>query len=126
MDATEVLAELTRRGVKIMVEGDRLRFRPQQAVTPDLRAAMAAHKAELLTLLDGDEPEVRWRADAMRLRMPPTGVIPPIYARSLTSPTPPGDCLSCGEPLTPGNKYHCEPCVKAAWLVLREVRSDGV
>ena len=71
------------------------------------------------------EDEIAWRAEAMRPRVPPTGPIPPMYARCLPSPVPDDRCLSCGEPITPGNKYHCEPCVRAAWLVLREVRGRG-
>ena len=68
-----------------------------------------------------DDSEVAWRAEAMRPRVPATGPIPTLYARHLP-PVPDGCCLSCGEPLPPGNRYRCEPCVRAAWLVLREVR----
>ena len=72
------------------------------------------------------EDEIAWRAEAMRPRVPPAGPIPSMYARRLPSPMPEGYCLSCGEPITPGNRYNCEPCVRAAWQVLREVRGgDG-
>src|SRR5687767_384267 len=40
MRPSELLAELSKRGVEVAVHGDRLRFRPQDAVTPELRAAL--------------------------------------------------------------------------------------
>ena len=123
--AIELLTDLRRRGLELVRDGDKIKYRPQDALPPELRAAMTEHKAELLVLLDGDEREVRWRAEAMRLRLPPTGPIPPMYARVLPLPVPDGCCQSCGEQLTPGNRYHCEPCVRAAWQVLREVRGGG-
>ena len=128
MHPTEVLTSLRQAGCHVSVHGDRLRVSGPGDVqlTADLRSALIEHKTQLLHLLAADDAEVRWRVEAMRPRVPASGVIPPMYARQLVSPTPDGDCLSCGELLTPGNKYHCEPCVKAAWLVLREVRSDGV
>lgn len=53
MNAAELLSELERRGVALEAAGDRLRFdAPRGALTPELRTAMAEHKAELLGLLD--------------------------------------------------------------------------
>ena len=91
-----------------------------RTLTAERRAELVAHKPELLALLTGEDPEVRWRVEAMRPRVPSTGVIPPMYARRV-SRIPADGCLSCGELLTPGKKYNCEPCVRAAWQVLREV-----
>ena len=51
MIAAEVLSELKARHVELVVEGDRLRFRPVGAVPDDLRAKLRAHKAELVELL---------------------------------------------------------------------------
>jgi hypothetical protein len=125
MRPAELLTTLTTAGCRVAAENEQLKVRgPSSApLTPELRAAIAAHKAELLALLTGEDPEVRWRVDAMRPRVSPTGVIPPMYAREL-SRVPADCCLSCGDPLTPGNKYNCEPCVRAAWQVLREVRGS--
>jgi hypothetical protein len=125
MQAVELLSSLASAGCRVSADGDRLRVSgPSGApLTPQLRSALVKHKVELLRLL-ADDSEVRWRAEAMRPRVPHTGPIPPMYARRM-EPVPDGCCLSCGEPLTPGNRYRCEPCVLAAWLVLREVRGRG-
>ena len=49
MPLAELLAELDRRDIRIVVEGDRLRVDgPKQAITPELRAMLAARKAELV------------------------------------------------------------------------------
>ena len=55
----DILGELDRRGVALRVVGDRIRYRPVDAVPPDLRERMTAHKAELLRALrdaDGTVP----------------------------------------------------------------------
>ena len=125
MALQELLAELERLKVELVADGDRLRYRPRQRVTPALRKALVARKRELLSVVAGRDADVRWRLEAMRPGVPPTGPIPTLYARRLGR-VPDDCCLSCGEGLTPGNKYRCEPCVRAAWHILREVRGrDG-
>lgn len=122
MDPTELLAELNRRGVAIAVAGDRLRFRPQNAVTPDLRAALVEHKADLIRLLSADDIEVAWRIEAMRPQVPRTGTIPILLARPEAKTAPGGTCVSCGDSLTPDRRIRCVPCVSAVERVLNEVR----
>ena len=60
--AAQLLTELQALGVTLAADGDRLRFRPGTAVTPELLARLRTHKAELLAMLartgdsgDGDE-----------------------------------------------------------------------
>jgi hypothetical protein len=48
-----LLADLSARGIELRADGDRLRFRPRAAVTPDLAARLKAHKARLLAVLQG-------------------------------------------------------------------------
>ena len=123
MSMLEVLARLRQQGVELSPRDGRLRVvGPRRALTPEVVRELSEHKGEILALLAADEAEVAWRADAMRPRVPPTGPLPSMYARRLPAPMPDGCCLSCGEPLTPGNKFNCEPCLRAAWLVLRDVR----
>ena len=52
MPAREILDALRKGGIEVVAEGDRLRFRPRSAVSPELQVAMAEHKFELLRLLE--------------------------------------------------------------------------
>ena len=122
MGPSELLAELSRRGVEVAVHGDRLRFRPQAAVTPDLRAALLEHKVDLIRLLAAPDDEIAWRAEAMRPQVPRSGVIPVLLARPEAKTAPRGTCVSCGDPLAPDRRIRCAPCVAAVERVLNEVR----
>ncbi|REK17366.1 MAG: hypothetical protein DWQ37_06130 [Planctomycetota bacterium] len=51
MSATDLLKDLSLLGVRVEVVGDRLRYSPRSAMTPDLLARLDAQKAELLTML---------------------------------------------------------------------------
>jgi hypothetical protein len=121
VEPTDLLAELTRRGVEVAVDGDRLRFRPQDAVTPDLRAALIKHKTDLIRLL-GPDDEVAWRIEAMRPQVPRTGTIPVLIARIEAKFAPAGTCVSCGDPLAPDRRSRCVLCVEAIERLLNEVR----
>ena len=64
MTVRDLLAELDRRGVKLAAAGERLRYRPRDAVSPELRAAIIEHKPELLARVAEEEAEARSRVDA--------------------------------------------------------------
>lgn len=52
MTPSELMAELTSRGVRLSVRGDRLQYdAPAGVMTPDLTARLKRHKHELLALL---------------------------------------------------------------------------
>ncbi len=52
MRPAELLAELARRGVDLTAHGEELHYRgPKGVLTPELRAAVAALKPELLAIL---------------------------------------------------------------------------
>jgi hypothetical protein len=51
MSAAELLMDLGRLGIRLEADGERLRYRPQSALTPDLLTRLKAHKGELLTML---------------------------------------------------------------------------
>ncbi len=56
MTTTTLLGELKKRGVKVRRRGERLLLRDLHgALTPELRAAIEAHREELLATLDGAE-----------------------------------------------------------------------
>ena len=51
MIAAELLTDLAQRGIRLEVHGDRLRYSPRSAVTPDLAAELKRHKGNLLAIL---------------------------------------------------------------------------
>ncbi len=52
MSMDELLGDLTKQGVELWLEGERLRYRaPEGTLTPGLRERLTAHKAQLVTLL---------------------------------------------------------------------------
>lgn len=119
MTPTDVLREIAERGVILAADGDRLRARPREAITPELRDLMVEHKADLLRLLGAEETEVRWRVDAMRGQYRPgVGFFFLVARREFIDA--PGCCLSCGDPLQ-GRKHRCPPCARAAEIVVNEV-----
>jgi hypothetical protein len=76
MSAADLLLELNRQGIRLEANGDRLRYHPQSALTPDLLARLKAHKAELLAILStnqqaetakhGDQPQADQAGQAQR------------------------------------------------------------
>jgi hypothetical protein len=58
MTAGVLLDALRERGVVVEVAGDRLRYRPRDAVPPELRAQLVAHKPGLLALLAEEPPRL--------------------------------------------------------------------
>ncbi|MDC0934647.1 DUF3820 family protein [Pirellulales bacterium] len=64
MTAAELLAELNQLGITIKARGDRLRYSPRSAVTPDLAQRMKAHKPAMLAILAGEPWEPDVSADA--------------------------------------------------------------
>ena len=63
------LQQLRDQGFELAVEGDRLRIRPADRVTPELRAALAQRKDELLALLAPGEEYLMLR-DGLALPLP--------------------------------------------------------
>lgn len=49
--AEALLAELVAHGIEVQAHGERLRYHPKAAMTPELVQRVKAHKAELLALL---------------------------------------------------------------------------
>lgn len=115
----ELLAELSRRGVELVVHGDRLRYRPADAATPELAERLRIHKAELLAAL-----------------MPPTGQDRAIGGQAVDAPelVPWEDCiepepcpnfggvLCWWKPLGDRRCLNCDPPVKAIKALKRAAR----
>ena len=89
--AGALLDALRARGIVIEAAGGRLRYRPRDAVTPDLRVQLAAHKRTLLAILsDTVEPG--------RLRSPYAHPWPDGLKRPGMHWVGPFDiCASCGD-----------------------------
>ncbi len=51
MTAGGIVAELNRRGVRLEVHGDRLRYFPRSAVGPELAERLKSRKAEIMAFL---------------------------------------------------------------------------
>ncbi len=86
MSATELLADLARLGIEVIAHGDRLRYGPRSAMTPDLAERLRTHKAELLAIL---RPAV---AETVAER--PAAVPEPIWEEDYIDP--PDPCSECG------------------------------
>ena len=54
MTAAQLMIDLARLGIHIEAHGDRLRYSPRSAMTPDLADRVKAHKGELLAILRRD------------------------------------------------------------------------
>ena len=52
MSAAEIMVDLARRGIRLEGEGERLRYYPRSALTPELLDRLIAHKAELLAAIE--------------------------------------------------------------------------
>jgi hypothetical protein len=52
MNAADLLLDIERRGIRLEAHGDRLRYHPRSALTPDLLDRLKAHKAELLEAIE--------------------------------------------------------------------------
>jgi hypothetical protein len=51
MSAADLLLDLSRVGIRLEAHGERLRYFPRSALTPDLLDRLKAHKADLLAVL---------------------------------------------------------------------------
>jgi len=78
MKADALLADLRSRGVNVLAIGDRIRFRPADALTDSDRALLIEHKADILALLAGEAalsaPKyANWYMPAPRTPTTPSG-----------------------------------------------------
>ncbi len=58
MSAAELILDLNRLGIRLEADGERLRFFPQSAVTPEIATRLRSHKAELLAILGPPPPKL--------------------------------------------------------------------
>ncbi|REJ90643.1 MAG: hypothetical protein DWQ34_16930 [Planctomycetota bacterium] len=63
MSAGELLLDLGRLGIRLESDGERLRYFPRSAVTPDLIGRLKAHKGDLLAILARRDTEAEKPAE---------------------------------------------------------------
>ena len=54
--AANLLAELCLRGIEVLAEGDRLRYRPRSKMTPELTERVRRHKGDLIAIIRAAGP----------------------------------------------------------------------
>ncbi len=125
MTPAALLADLTQRGVRFEVDGERLRCHGKTSVlTPDQTAAIKAHKPALIALLREEEAAISWRVAAMQQQIPSAGPVPFLVAVPGV-PAAAGVCLSCGEPFElVGYVQRCRLCTIAVTRALARVQED--
>jgi hypothetical protein len=78
MTPRELLVQLREKGVEIKSNGDRLVIdAPKGAITPDLRDALAANKAELLKILNTPAPGEKSATATVEKPVAPKPIAPP-------------------------------------------------
>lgn len=121
-DAATLLADLRARGVELEPRGDKLHWRaPESAVTPELLAVLAEHKAELLALLAGHccavcaERQARPDplADGCHLHGVTAHQVASWWAEAKKRDATVSFCACCGAPATSGSLV-CRRCTTKA------------
>jgi len=117
---TELVADLARLGIRLEAHGNRLRYSPRSAVTPDLADRMKTHKGELLAILRPEAGAAIASDDDQRTDDSEAGRAEVI--------DPPGPCPKCGrlelwETLAGDWRcLRCDPPTTARRLRTRAVR----
>ena len=95
MIAAEIMVDLLRLGIRLEAHGDRLRYSPRSAMTPELAEQIKMRKPELLAMLQSDsaksniaptDPTAVWQAALDRLEGDP--LFPPEILESLRKGQP--------------------------------------
>lgn len=122
MDGLTLLRQARLAGLRVGADGDRLVVEGPRRLEPIARTLLAEKPGILRAL--ADEQEIAWRIDAMRPQVTTQGAIPLLLARPGIR-FPLGTCCSCGDPLTPDDRYRCRPCAAAVVHALTAVQAAG-
>ena len=124
MTPAAILKSLAAQGVTVRVVGQDLVLRPKGVISPQLKAELKMHKAEVRALLD---PDVRWRVDILQPQIPPfPAPIPHLAARPGAEPDS-AACFCCGDCLVrvPDTGVgQCNACRQAISLLIAETRRE--
>lgn len=112
-EVVAILLRLKAEGFAIGTAGDQLKVKPVSKLTSELRAALTAHKGELLAVVS--------RLEGMHAN---DGKVP-VPCAVLEATGGPGRCFSCGDGLEHPESYgRCTSCAIAA-EVFHAGRQDG-
>lgn len=117
MDSLTLLREARRVGLEVDEAAGRLVIRGPRRFEPLARALLGRKAAILAALSAEHKAALEWRVAAMRAMAPAHGPMPLLLARPGALGGP-GRCCSCGEALSPADRYRCRPCVEAVVQVL--------
>jgi len=121
--ASDVVAGYRSAGVILMPSYDgRLVVFSATELPPGERQALEECKVAILSALAADP--VGWRAAAIAENLRQAARLPAVFARPGQLGHRPS-CLSCGEPLSPDERFHCQACVEAAAQVLLQKEPSG-
>lgn len=96
MTAAALMEDLALLGIRLKARGDRLRYSPRSAMTPDLAQRMKDHKGELLKIL---RPETDLFGDWIKVNEPDGRISwnnPAYIQEGLEVIDPPDPCPECG------------------------------
>jgi len=96
--AHSILAEITRRGIAVRVDGKTLRLRPRLALDDDLVGRIKEHKAEIIrvVLTEGSDQALHWppKSLAAERRFGQSHAkLFPFLGRKVRTPTGPGTLI---------------------------------
>jgi len=108
MTTADLMTDLARLGITLEAHGDRLRYSPRSAVTPDLAQRMKTHKGEVLALLRTNCDMV---TDSGAGAVRPDQPIDDPWDSAIDSPEPCPDCTSLELWQAPvGDRWRCLHC----------------
>jgi hypothetical protein len=125
MTLSDVLAATQAAGIRLEARGAALHVEaPPGAVTSELRAALVAHKPDLLAVVSRLEAMRRHGFDPTPNRAHPDR--PPVAVARWPGCGAPGRCLSCGDALDYPESYgRCTPCDIAADVFYATAHEGG-
>src|SRR5215470_295158 len=114
MSPRELLVQLREKGVEVRSNGDRLIIdAPKGAITPDLRDALAANKAELLRILNTPPPGEKSAPPAIERPVAPKPVKPPMQTVPPPAPQTVAPTIPPPVPVVPATAPPAQPEVEA-------------
>jgi hypothetical protein len=106
---TELLNQIQAAGIRLVLEGERLRYRPVDRMTPELAATIRAHRTMIVAQLAGDIPILGGEnvRPAEAVRDDRFASAAELFPEPTQLPVKLGNCCDCGAPT---GSWRCSPC----------------